>query len=285
MRETEKELTDDGNKERDKTVDLFLFMGQSNMAGRGIVDETHSEGVPKLIPGAGYEYRAVSAPGRLCEISEPFGRNENRKEGIDDKEMKTGSMVTAFVNAYYGKTGIPVVGISASKGGSRIDMWQPGGSFLKDTISRLNAAAEYLKVNSYGIRHKFMLWCQGESDGDISKPGEQYREEFEKMLGAMLEAGIEKCFLVRIGHYNGFGKQDYGGIMAAQEEIADTNEKVVMVSTAFAEMKARGLMKDDFHYFQEAYNIVGREAGENAAACVLKQAVVSKPPSRDQKRG
>ncbi len=33
-------------------------------------------------------------------------------------------------------------------------------------------------------------------------------------------------------------------------------------------MKARGLMKDDFHYFQEAYNLVGKEAGENTAAYV-----------------
>lgn len=56
--------------------------------------------------------------------------------------------------------------------------------------------------------------------------------------------------------------------MAVQEEIADTNENVVMVSKSFGEMKARGLMKDDFHYFQEAYNLVGKEAGENTAAYV-----------------
>ena len=253
---------------KEKTVDLFLFMGQSNMAGRGIVNKAHNEGAPELIQGAGYEYRAVSSPDRLYEISEPFGRRENRKEGIDDGNMKTGSMVTAFVNAYYRKTGIPIVGISASKGGSRIDMWQPGGGFLKDTISRLDAAVEFLNANHYAVRHKFMLWCQGESDGDISKTGEQYRREFEKMLDAMLAAGIEKCFLIRIGHYNGSGRQDYGGIMAVQEEIADTNENVVMVSKSFGEMKARGLMKDDFHYFQEAYNFVGKEAGENTAAYV-----------------
>lgn len=57
-----------------------------------------------------------------------------------------------------------------------------------------------------------------------------------------------------------------------QDTIAQTNENVVMVSRAFAEMKERGLMKDDFHYFQEAYNIVGREAGENTANDVLFRA-------------
>ena len=247
------------------TVDLFMFMGQSNMAGRGIVTREHSEGVPKLTEGAGYEYRAISSPDRLYAISEHFGCFENREDGIDDGNMKTGSMVTAFVNAYYEKTGIPIVGVSASKGGSRIDQWQPESGFLNDAIARLNAAVEFLNASHYFVRHKYMLWCQGESDGDISKSGERYRQEFEKMLESMLQAGIEKCFLVRIGHYNGFGRQDYSEIMAAQDIIAQNNENVVMVSKLFGEMKERGLMKDDFHYFQAAYNIVGREAGENTA--------------------
>lgn len=251
-----------------KNVDMFLFMGQSNMAGRGIVTCDHSQGAPALTEGAGYEYRAVSSPGRLYPISEPFGRLENRRGGIDDGDMKTGSMVTAFANAYYEKTGIPIVGVSASKGGSRIDCWQPGGEFLDDTLARMKDTSEFLKANHYSIRHRFMLWCQGESDGDIAKPGRQYREEFECMLNAMMKAGIEACFLIRIGHYNGSGSQDYSEIMAVQDRIAETNQHVVMVSRSFSEMKKRGLMKDDFHYFQEAYNIVGREAGENAALYV-----------------
>lgn len=94
------------------TVDLFLFMGQSNMAGRGIVTADHPQGAPELIDGAGYEYRAVSAPDRLYPICEPFGRLGNRPGGIDDKDMKTGSLVTSFVNAYYEKTRVPIVALS-----------------------------------------------------------------------------------------------------------------------------------------------------------------------------
>lgn len=51
------------------TVDLFMFMGQSNMAGRGIVTEEHNVAAPELTEGAGYEYRAVSSPDRLYKIS------------------------------------------------------------------------------------------------------------------------------------------------------------------------------------------------------------------------
>lgn len=253
-----------------KTIDLFLFMGQSNMAGRGIVTSEHPQGVPAVIEDAGYEYRAVSEPNRLCPIIEPFGQNENRAGGIDDGMMKTGSLVTAFVNAYYEKTRMPVVGVSASKGGSTITQWQPGSEFLTDALARFHAAVDFLEAEGFEIRHKYMLWCQGESDGGLMKSGELYRKEFERMLEEMKKAGVEHCFLIRIGHYNGTGRQDYSEIMAAQGVIADTREDVTMVSTAFAGMKERGLMKDEFHYYQQAYNEVGSEAGTNTARFVCQ---------------
>lgn len=39
------------------TYDLFLFAGQSNMAGRGIACTQFPEGAPDLISGAGAEFR------------------------------------------------------------------------------------------------------------------------------------------------------------------------------------------------------------------------------------
>lgn len=257
-------------KKEKAQVDLFLFMGQSNMAGRGLVTKMRAQGVPPLIEGAGYEYRAVSAPGRLYAIVEPFGCCENRSDGIDDGNMKTGSLVTAFVNAYYEQTGVPVVGVSASKGGSAIAQWQPGGAFLTDAMGRFRDAVRYLDENGYELRHKYMLWCQGETDGDLGTSAEQYRKQFKRMLEEMKRAGVETCFLIRIGHYNGAGPQDYSEIMAAQDVLASVREDVVMVSTAFAEMKERGLMKDEFHYYQQAYNEVGAEAGRNTAYFVSK---------------
>ncbi len=252
-----------------KVVDLFMFMGQSNMAGRGISTPSHPETAPTLVKGAGYEYRAVSSPDKLHVAGEPFGKNENRSGGIDDGDMKTGSLVTSFINTYYKITRVPIVGISASKGGSRISQWQPDGLYLSDAIARLKAASEFLSANGYVIRHKFMVWCQGESDGDIATPSTKYRADFENMLEKMLENGIEKCFLIKIGNYNGRENYDYGDIRRAQEETARENKDVVMVSTMFGQMKERGLMKDSFHYFQQAYNEVGADAGERTAKYVV----------------
>lgn len=251
-----------------QAVDLFLFAGQSNMAGRGIPCRRYPETAPAVLPGVGWEYRSVSAPGQLFPITEPFGINENSADGISEN-LKTGSMVSAFVNAYYAETHVPVVGVSASKGGSVIAEWQPGTPYLTDALNRLAAAENWLNHNGYRIRHIFALWCQGESDGDAGTKKEDYLQGFDRMLGAMVCAGVEQLFLVRIGHCNVEGSFfRYVPMMEWQVEIARTNSRVTLVSKAFSTMRERGLMKDAFHYYQAAYNEVGTEAGKNAAAWI-----------------
>ncbi len=249
-------------------VDLFLFAGQSNMGGRGVPCERFPETAPAVIPGAGWEYRPITAPDLLFPILDPIGAQENDPEGIHENR-KTGSMVPAFVNAYYSLGGVPVVGVSASKGGSPIRQWLPGTPYLTDALSRLDRAARWLEGSDYAVRHTFALWCQGESDGDEGTDKETYFSRFSAMLEEMKRHGVEKLFMVRIGRCNVPGDLDrFEKMIGWQEEIASAFPDVVMVSRAFASMRDRGLMKDAFHYYQAGYNETGREAGRNAAAWV-----------------
>jgi hypothetical protein len=253
--------------ERGGVVDLIIFMGQSNMAGRGDASKA-----PTVPDGWGYEFRAISAPDRLYPMAEPFGAEENIITGINEPGMKTGSMVSAFTVEYYKGVKVPVVGISASKGASSIDEWQPGGSYLDDSIKRFKSAEGFLMRSGIEIRNRFMVWCQGERDGGKGMPGSEYKEKFNSMLEEMQRAGIERCFLVQIGFNSDFHDL-YVEIMNAQIEICDEDSRVVLVSAKFKEMLALGLMKDEFHYFQEGYNIVGAQAGQNAALFVLGEAI------------
>lgn len=249
-----------------KTYDLILFAGQSNMAGRGIITEKWNEPAPSILEGAGMECRAVSDPEHLHKIEEPFGVNENNPNGIYEPEKKTGSMVTAFVNAYYKETKVPVLAVSASKGGSAICEWQGSEDYLSDAIERLEKAVLYARKSQIEIRHKYVVWCQGETDGDRSTSADDYKKKFKNMLERLKKVGIEKCFLVTIGEYNGKNgyEEAYGKIRHTQLEMAEEAEDIVLVCNEFHTMKARGLMKDSYHYFQKAYNEVGKIAGENA---------------------
>lgn len=104
------------NERLDNMVDLVIFMGQSNMAGRGVASEASV--VPKQ---HGYEFRAITDPTKLYDIVEPFGENENNPSGITEMGMKTGSLISAFAGSYYHITKVPIVGVSAAKGGSSIN--------------------------------------------------------------------------------------------------------------------------------------------------------------------
>lgn len=251
--------------------DLFLFMGQSNMAGRGIVSARWPQQAPALLPGAGWEFRAISDPTALYPIREPFGVNENNPKGIYEPGMKTGSMVTSFVNSYYARTNIPVLGISASKGGSVISQWQGNDDYLTDSLERLKRAEAFCQRNEITLRRRFVLWCQGESDGDRHTACSEYKAHFSRMLSLLLSWGIQHLFLITIGQYNGSAPVDYREIIRAQHELACELPQVTLVCDAFERMKERGMMKDEFHYFQAAYNEAGALAGAAAAEFSIQE--------------
>lgn len=245
-------------------ADLFLFMGQSNMAGRGTVNEIWKELPPRVIDGAGFEFRAFSEPSKLWAIEEPFGYYEDNENGINDRGKKSGSLVSAFVNAYYETCGVPVVGVSASEGGTSITEWQPGTGRFADAEARLKCARAFLEAERIRVRHIFVLWCQGETDGDKGCTAEEYTQYFLNMWSELEKDGIEKCFVIQIGEYNGEGRT-YADIRKAQEELPKRKSNIFVVSEQFAGMRKRGLMRDCFHYYQAAYNEVGTEAGKRAA--------------------
>ena len=253
---------------KDKTIDLIMFMGQSNMAGRG-----DGRKAPAVEPGTAYEYRAVSAPDRLFPLSEPFGVLENDETGVYEPGMKTGSMVSAFVSACYRQTGVPIVGVSCAKGGSSVTEWLPGTAYYGDVSRRMRRCERWLLSEGYEIRHRLMVWCQGCTDGDHGMGQAEYREHTRSFLKAfMKDCGLETCFLIQIGNHRDEPLL-YVPMQQAQEELAAQEERIVLVSRQFKTFAARGLMKDEFHYLQEAYNLVGDEAGNNAGRWIRSRTI------------
>ena len=251
-------------------VDLFLFAGQSNMSGKGNATEA-----PTVLKG--YEFRSISDTSHLYPISEPFGVNENKKNGINDtwENMtvlrKTGSMVSAFANSYYRITGTPIVGVSCSEGATTISQWLPGTERYNDLVSRAQSAKDFLNTsNEYLLRNVYLVWCQGESDGDIGTSSDDYYNSLKMLTSSLMENDIvDSCFIIAIGE-NGSNKDVYRTIHDTQLKYCNENDSCTLISDSFLGMKEKGMMIDDYHYSQKGYNIVGDEAGKNAACCSLK---------------
>lgn len=243
---------------RTKEIDLIIFAGQSNMGGRGTASQA-----PVVKEGIAYEFRAVSDPTRLYPVTEPFGVNENKEGGISET-TKTGSLVSAMVNNYYAKTSRKIVGVSASQGGTRISQWQLNGTLLPDAIERLSAAVSWLESNNYTIGNKWLVWCQGEGDGTIATTVADYKAGLSTMIAAFENAGINHTFIIRTGN-NRDDPAKYDAVIQAQTEFCQEQDNATLIATTFDRFASDGLMKDEFHYVQEAYNRCGQQAGKNLA--------------------
>lgn len=253
------------NVQEKEVVDLFLFCGQSNMSGKG-----NAKQAPYVEHG--YEFRAVTNPNALYNIFEPFGINQINQNGINDswpttgELRKRGGLVSAFANSYYDNTGTAIVGVSCSEGATTISQWMPGTDKYEDIVNRCNLAKAYLQnSSSYELRYVYMVWCQGESDGDVGTTYESYYDSLNQITNSLVEQGVvDKCMIIKTGDYAD-NIELYDHIQLAQEDLCQENDNCILISDLAPSFVEKGLMLDVYHYTQEGYNILGEDAGKNAA--------------------
>ncbi|MCI9305117.1 MAG: sialate O-acetylesterase [Lachnospiraceae bacterium] len=248
-----------------RTMDVILFMGQSNMSGAN----GDASQAPELIKGAGYEYRAITEPERLFVLEEPFGENEHREGALDDREIleRRGTLATSFVNAYYGETGTPVAAVSASRGSSSLNGWLNKG-LKEDAARRLEGAKECLKKEKIRIRHIYMVWFQGEADVNLKLTKEEYKEGLNALVSYMGEQGVEQCFLIQIGQ-DGENSEYHQAIMEAQLEICEEMEGITLASELPRELTGEDMTDNGrIHFTQKALNLIGEDAGAHAGKWV-----------------
>ena len=248
-----------------KEADLILFMGQSNMSGAG---GTAAE-APELIKGAGYECRTITQPEELVALTEPFGEKEHKKDYLDDRGLidRGGSLVTAFVNAYYKETKERVVAVSASRGSAQISSFN--NYLVEDVIERLEQAKETMMENQVNIRHIYMVWFQGETDAYVETPKEQYIGGMQKLLNTLQPYGVEKCFVIQIGNVVMEGeKVDTSDMQGIQEALCETDENFVLISTLPKEIGESPYMEDGIHFTQKGLNAIGEDAGKNMGSYI-----------------
>lgn len=244
-------------------VDLIIFAGQSNMSGGG-----NAALAPTVIPGAGYEYRSVTAPNTLKNITEPFGKNEN-SGNLNDQNYKQGSLVSSFVNAYYKETKVPVVAVCATRIGSSTFFWKD--TLAKETEKRYKKANSYLKKRKLKIRHRYVVWYQGEAEGIYKVAGGVYSDnikEIEKYFRQNCKT--EKFFVIRIGQYYGTEVESdneanlFDEIIRTQTRLCLTDDNFILVSVKAASFTQEDYNAEGLHLKQKALNQIGKEAGKNA---------------------
>lgn len=153
---------------QDKEYDVYLLIGQSNMAGRGTMhasDTTHSiEGVYLL-----------SDKGEVLEARNPLNRYSSIRKDISMQQIGPG---TGFSVQMYKKSGRKVLLVVNARGGSKIEEWLPGTVYFNEAVRRCRQAMEYGEL-------KGILWHQGCSNAKTDR--EEYMAMLSSLAGALRE--------------------------------------------------------------------------------------------------
>lgn len=242
--------------------DIILFSGQSNSCGRARTTDvaTDMDVFLSIASSKAITFNNNSS-GTPQQIVEPISANGTSYYGY----------IPAWLNAYYAVTGRKVCACYSSNGGTPIANFLKGATYYG--ASKVNNTKAALQSNNKTIGHIYLVWCQGETDGDNNRTTEYYKTNFRQMLNDLkADCGIEKAFMMRIGQINSGTSEKYRPIIKAQNELCQENDDIIMVSTVFAgalnfqeeDGSTRNLMRDSFHYKPEGYVRAGLEGGSNA---------------------
>lgn len=164
---------------------LVLCIGQSNMAGRGLMDAGAADTLRSvyLFNGDGFEHAA-----------EPMNRYSTVRKELG---MQRVGPVGSFAARYAEVTGAPVGVVVNARGGSSIDEWLPGSEtdYLAKAVERIRAAGDWGDVAA-------VLWHQGEAD---SAHPERYEAKLRRLVGILrTELGNPSLPVVfgEIAHWN-----------------------------------------------------------------------------------
>ena len=246
-------------KTSENGLDVVFFMGESNMSGFG----GEASLAPKVSENAGVEFRAISDPTKLYPISEPFGKDENEPDGLNDYPgAKKGSLVSSFVKEYNDLTGRRIVAVSASMGSADMDKWTSDG-VMKDVKNRFNTTLAFLEDNDYKAAHIYAVWLQGESDGLKGSAESTYKDALDKFMKPLFKSGLEKVFIIVPGRTIDY-TDIYQNVINAQIDMCTNDDHYALATTVLTKVNTE-FMTDQYQYNQHVLNYVGAEAAKSVA--------------------
>lgn len=227
---------------------LFLLVGQSNMAGRGKVEEQDKKPHPRVLM-LNKEQQWVPAVDPMHFDKGAAGVGLGKTFGIQLAEANPD---------------ITIGLIPCAVGGSPIDSWKPG-EFYKPTNSHpWDDAIKRAKVAMEKGKLKGILWHQGESDSN-DKSAASYEGKLRTLIGAFRkELGRDDVpFIIgQLGQFEEIEwKEPRKQVDAAQQDIAKTVPKTAFVSSTGFKHKG-----DDVHFDSASL----REFGKRYAEAYLK---------------
>ncbi|AWB65141.1 hypothetical protein C2869_01195 [Saccharobesus litoralis] len=159
------------NADKQKNMDIYLLIGQSNMAGRApIPAEPPLTEDQHLVAAKAF---VLNGEGQMIPAQHPLNLYSTIRKKVSMQKAGPGLSFarTMLHNQTANKIGLVV----NARGGTKIEQWCDDCQYYKDAIARAKLATRYGTL-------KGILWLQGESD--VKQP-KGYLEKLSDLVGRL----------------------------------------------------------------------------------------------------
>jgi hypothetical protein len=221
---------------------LYVFMGQSNMAGRGVVGAEDKTPHPRVI--------MLNLDGQWEQAIEPVTRDKPKMAGVGP--------ALAFGKAMAEHDPDVTIGlVPCAVGGTALAKWQKGEKLYEDAVRRAKQAAEVGTL-------KGLVWHQGESEAGDEKRSGNYDARWAKMIAdfrkdvgmpelPVVVGELGEYLYTRTGNKSPFAK-------LVNERIDKIPEQVAHTAVAPSHgLKHKG---DELHFDADSQREFGRRYAE-----------------------
>lgn len=223
---------------KDKTkVWVFLMAGQSNMAGRGVVEATDTIAGPDIF--------SIDSAGNLVFAKEPLHFYEPTRRGLD--------CGLSFAQTLRNEipSDIQILILPAAIGGSSLSQWL-GDSLYRGVRLLSNFRKKLAIGKQYGTLHG-ILWHQGESDANPANAA-AYRERLAELIKVFRGAAGDSSLPVLMGELASFFRSpEKGQINQALQDYSQADRWSAVIPTG--DLGHKG---DTLHFNSEGQRIMGQ---------------------------
>jgi len=218
-------------------VHSFLLLGQSNMAGRGLIEE--AEAIDR-------QHIKILRNGHWIPMYRPINP-DGSAAGVN--------LAESFAQCYAEKYGVDVGLICCAEGGTSLDQWRPGGLLFDHAVMQATLAKRTSTIAG-------ILWHQGEADcSDALYP--TYKERFFKFQQALRAALDLSHVPFLVGGMGDFLKFAPAPFNEGLKNYVHMNEVLKSIAredpmTGFVSAEGLGCNMDYLHFHSHALYLFGK---------------------------
>lgn len=221
---------------------VFIMAGQSNMAGRGIV-ETQDTLINERILTINKDYQIIKA-------KEPIHFYEPNLKGLDCGLSFAQTLLKRVDKS------VTILIIPTAVGGSSTRQWL-GDSVYRNVQLLMNFRQKMELAKTQGIV-KGILWHQGESDAN-TRGIPLYKDNLKKLFGIFRGYANNEKLPILIGELGSYSKtpNEWNTINEIIRQYVASNENTYLISTN--DLKHKG---DFIHFNSEGQRLMGQRMAE-----------------------